>query len=77
MNCFDCALSEKTTPAIGTCTTCGAGVCAADVALDIHELSYATSPGNHTPRMTRAITCKNCAGILAGTHPLLAQPAQL
>ena len=66
MNCFDCSLSGDITPALGTCTNCGGGVCAAHVELDAHESPHTPSPGLYTPHVTRMFICTNCAAIL---HP--------
>ena len=65
MNCYDCASTGKTTPAVGTCVNCGAGVCADDVQLAVHELPHPASPGNYTHLTTRSMTCRSCA---AATH---------
>ena len=64
MNCFDCAQDGRTTPAIGTCMSCGGGVCTADVQLDAHELPHTGSPGNYTHRVTRSLICRTCAAVI-------------
>ena len=69
MNCFDCSVSGQTTAAVGSCTTCGAGVCADHVELDAHELAHTSSPGNYTPKVTRAFVCSVCAAVLSDLHP--------
>lgn len=77
MNCFDCSLDRRTTPALGACTICGAGVCAEHFEVDAHEQAHNSGPGNYTPKVTRAFTCNNCAAVLYNQRPLLKQPARL
>jgi hypothetical protein len=69
MNCFDCALAGRTTTAIGTCMSCGGGVCAAEVQLDVHELPHTGSPGNYTHRVTRSLICQTCAAVITEHLP--------
>ena len=78
MNCFDCTNLGRSTTAVGTCTTCGAGVCADHVELDAHELAHTSGPGIYTPKVTRAFTCSICASVMSGLlQPLPGQPAHL
>jgi hypothetical protein len=63
MNCYDCALAGRNTPAVGTCVNCGAGVCAQDVQLAVHELPHPAGPGNYTHLATRSLTCQTCAAV--------------
>ena len=77
MNCFDCSIHGRTTPALGSCTTCGAGVCADHMELDRRELAHTNGPGGYTPKVTRAFTCTVCASVLAGVRPPSPQPAHL
>ncbi len=69
MNCYDCALAGRDTPAIGTCVNCGAGVCAQEVQLTVHELPHAGSPGNYTHLTTRSLTCQICAAVTRTPPP--------
>ena len=76
MNCFDCSTLGRSTIALGSCTTCGAGACADHVELDAHEVAHTSGPGNYTPKVTRAFTCSSCASALAGPlQPMAGQPA--
>lgn len=77
MNCFDCSIDGRTTPSLGACTICGAGVCADHVELDAHEQAHTSGPGIYTPKVTRAFTCTTCAAVLSSQRPLPKQPARL
>lgn len=76
MNCFDCSIDRRTTPALGACTNCGAGVCAEHVELDAHEQAHTSGPGNYTPKVTCAFTCHECAAVLYQQAPLPRHPAR-
>lgn len=75
MNCFDCSIDQRITPALGTCLTCGAGVCADHVELDAHEGAHSSGPGNYTPTVTRVFTCTTCASVLDSRRPRTHEPA--
>ena len=77
MNCFDCSTDGRTTPAVGSCITCGAGICAAHLELITRELPHTNSPGGYTPKMTRTLTCASCASVLTGARSRPQQPAHL
>ena len=63
MNCYDCASAGWDTPAVGACVNCGAGVCAQDVQLTVHELPHIAGPGNYTHLTTRSLTCQTYAAV--------------
>lgn len=71
MNCFTCATSDRSTAAIASCTSCGAGVCPEHARVDAHERPYSPSPGIHTPHVVRAFICPDCAVITSGSRALL------
>lgn len=77
MNCFDCSIYGQSTPALGACTTCGAGVCADHVELATQELAHTNSPGGYTPKFIRAFTCAGCASVLTRRKLMPQQPAHL
>ncbi|WP_090478416.1 DUF2180 family protein [Nakamurella panacisegetis] len=77
MNCFECSASGLSVQAVGTCTSCGAGVCADHLHLDAHELAHTSSPGTYIPKFTRALTCNDCEKVLSnrqGSWPMAAMP---
>lgn len=77
MNCLTCSSSDVATPAIGSCTSCGAGVCARHARIDAHERTHVVSLGIHTPRVVRALICSTCAIVTQGSKPLSAETAAL
>jgi hypothetical protein len=70
MNCLDCMLADHTVPAIGTCRSCGAGVCLDCARLDTHVVSVDGTPGRSDRHETRSLTCRSCAAVIQTMHPL-------
>ncbi|RII09712.1 hypothetical protein DSC45_29845 [Streptomyces sp. YIM 130001] len=61
MNCYDCHLAGVVTPALATCTYCGAGVCRQHLhegTSEVHEVSGTGAAGRRDP--ARRITCQVC-----------------
>ncbi|WP_354637864.1 DUF2180 family protein [Kitasatospora camelliae] len=61
MNCYDCHLADRTTPAVAVCHHCGAGLCGAharELADTVHHLS-GTGPST-LPGKARRIACATC-----------------
>ncbi len=80
MNCLTCSSSDSSdvaTPAIGCCTSCGAGVCAGHARIDAHERTHVVSLGIPTPQVVRALICPSCATVTEGSEPLSPEPAAL
>jgi hypothetical protein len=75
MNCLTCSSSDVATPAIGSCTSCGAGVCAGHTRIDAHERTHGVTLGIHTPHVVRALICPTCATVTEGSQPLSAETA--
>lgn len=74
MNCLTCSSSDLATAAIGSCTSCGAGLCADHAQVDAHEGHPSSSLGTHTPHVVRALICPTCATVTDGSLPLSAGP---
>jgi hypothetical protein len=70
MNCLDCAIEDRTMPAIGVCHSCGAGVCRSCARLDTRVIGSTSSPGRSDRHETRWITCGSCADVIASIRPL-------
>jgi len=68
MNCLDCVTDHRTTPAVGACTTCGAGVCAEHLELDTKTVGHYAGVGNAHAYPTRAVTCSACAPVISALH---------
>ena len=47
MQCYDCAIEQRTTPAVVMCSTCGAGLCLNHLVLG-HADEWETTVGNPT-----------------------------
>jgi len=68
MFCLDCSIDDRTTPAIGVCTTCGAGVCSSHLELDTHVIRPFAGVGATREYPTRAVTCAACAPVMTALH---------
>lgn len=77
MICLDCTSQDRTTPAVGACTSCGSGICSAHARVTVHEYPQPSGPGIHTPHPVRALVCAGCAHAIGHSEPLLAQPAAM
>ncbi|NEA59657.1 DUF2180 family protein [Streptomyces sp. SID13666] len=62
MNCYDCnKLTDRVTPAVAVCPTCGAGVCGEHANTVPNQLHRPMGMGLATlPRATRRILCTTC-----------------
>ena len=63
MNCFDCLLiQENVTTAIGVCSSCGGGLCAAHAVIEPVVVTM-TSMGNPSTHLGhgRRLHCSQCA----------------
>ena len=69
MICLDCSTQTRDTPAVGTCTNCGAGVCRDHLELDTHVVGHYAGVGTAHEYPTRAVTCSACAPALKALHP--------
>lgn len=68
MFCLDCSADQKSTPAVGMCTNCGAGVCVSHLELDSHVITPFAGVGSSNPHVTRAVTCATCAPVMTALH---------
>lgn len=59
MNCYDCLLDGRATPAAAICNNCGAALCVDHVQLKSQDHSIAT-PGNPSHHRTRRLVCSGC-----------------
>ena len=66
MNCYDCAQSELTTPAIAVCHDCGAGVCADHAIPGQNILTVVRAINTQTlvDPPQRRIWCQTCAAAI-------------
>lgn len=62
MQCFDCALEARISPAVAVCSTCGAGLCT-DHAVSGHADEPMATVGNPTTHRLpgRRVVCHTCA----------------
>ncbi|MEV6831849.1 DUF2180 family protein [Amycolatopsis sp. NPDC051102] len=70
MRCLDCASNSDDLPAIGVCTTCGAGVCESCVRIghqSIRDLA-GLAPMDGSIIETRKLACLPCATALGAHH---------
>ena len=67
MQCYDCAVEQKTTTAVAVCSTCGAGLCIQHAVLG-HADEWTASVGNPsaTQLAGRRILCQTCSA--SGAH---------
>ena len=68
MYCLDCSTENRTSPAVGVCTNCGAGVCASHLVLDTHVIAPYAGVGATHEYPTRAVTCTACAPVMTALH---------
>jgi hypothetical protein len=63
MNCLDCTLAGATTPAVATCHSCGAAVCADHAVIQPHHLQRVVPLNRLVPiePPARVIACEVCA----------------
>ena len=63
MNCLDCTLAGATTPAVATCHSCGAAVCADHAVIQPHYLQRVVPLNRLIPiePPARVIACEVCA----------------
>lgn len=72
MNCLDCTLAGATTPAVATCHSCGAAVCADHAVIQPHHLQRVVPLNRLIPvdPPARIIACTICAAAQhAAEHP--------
>jgi hypothetical protein len=72
VNCLDCTLAGTTSPAVATCYSCGAAVCADHAVIQPHHLHRIVALDRHVPvePPARLITCTTCtAAQHAAQHP--------
>ena len=62
MQCYDCAIEQRTTPAVVMCSTCGAGLCLNHLVLG-HADEWETTVGNPTVMRLpgRRFLCQTCS----------------
>lgn len=65
MNCYDCQLQGKTSPAVAVCTSCGSAVCADCVRAETLDRTSPATPGNPPHHTTRRMLCAGCDRALA------------
>ena len=67
MQCYDCAVAQKTSPAVAVCATCGAGVCLSHAVL-AHPDEMSVTVGNPvaTRLPGRRFLCPTCSSGAAG-----------
>jgi len=68
MYCLDCSTDDRTSHAVGVCTTCGAGVCSSHLELDTHVIRPNVGVGTAHEYPTRAVTCAACAPVMTALH---------
>lgn len=68
MQCLDCSTTDRSSDAVGVCTTCGAGVCGEHLSLDTHVITSHGGVGNARVHRTRAVTCSVCDPVLTEMH---------
>ena len=68
MYCLDCSTDDRTSHAVGVCTTCGAGVCSSHLELDTHVIRPNAGVGTAHEYPTRAVTCAACAPVMTALH---------
>ena len=73
MQCYDCAVEERTTTAVVMCSTCGAGLCL-DHAILGHADEWTATVGNPTAMRLpgRRFLCRTCATSGAQEEPAVA-----
>lgn len=64
MNCYDCAVEGRAEPAVGTCISCGAGVCRRHVRVEEQDVEQG-SLGPRVEKTTRRFVCTSCDQVLA------------
>jgi hypothetical protein len=69
MNCLDCALAGTASPAVATCHSCGAFVCAEHAVIQPHHLHRVVPLDRHIAiePPARLVACTTCA---AAQHAL-------
>ena len=62
MQCYDCAVTQQTTPAVAVCSTCGAGLCVSHAVVG-HADEWTSSVGNPSALRLpgRRILCRTCS----------------
>lgn len=63
MNCLDCSLDDRTVPAVGVCSDCGAAVCSDHASIRLHHLTRVV-PLNRLVLVeppARVVRCLVCA----------------
>ena len=67
MNCYDCAMADRTAAAVGICHDCGAGICADHATATPHHLTRMVPLGRKVPiePAARTIRCQICAAAAA------------
>lgn len=63
MNCYDCVLSDRTTPAVAVCARCGAALCREHIRTSHLPVKETTGlgPSEHE-KEARRLTCSICYG---------------
>jgi hypothetical protein len=69
MNCYDCHQDGTTTPAIGICEQCGAGICPDHSTQDTQHHPMTLPMGRIVRPQMRQLVCTEC-------HHALSQPEQ-
>ncbi|MFZ0013212.1 MAG: DUF2180 family protein [Acidimicrobiia bacterium] len=66
MNCYECAQSGLTTPAVAVCHDCGAGVCPDHASPGQHTLTVVRATNTRSPvdPPQRRIWCRTCAAAI-------------
>lgn len=67
MNCFDCAATDTTQPAVAICHDCGAGICADHAVTQVRRLTRTGGLGMAIPvePPARTIRCRTCDNAIA------------
>jgi hypothetical protein len=72
MNCYDCALSGATRPAVAICHHCGAALCPDHTIPGQHTLFVVRATNHHAPvePPERRIWCQTCAAAIDAANEL-------
>ena len=70
MNCFDCSVYGRATPAVAICHDCGAAICAEHATTVEHHLTRMVPLGRYVAvdPPTRVIRCHPCAAAATAAH---------
>jgi hypothetical protein len=66
MNCYDCATRERVEPAVASCVSCNAGLCAHCLRIEQHAVNQHATVGNPVQGSIRTLLCSSCDRVLAG-----------